>query len=196
MKLLSTVGASATLAFSIASSLFGAQQPATALPGQTFQQVQQTVRSSRLFQGMSLTEESRGYYTVSSPFDGGDAVLYVIGEGNTVSTETLQFRYPDSRISFERESGSSTSLIADIWGDGIAQDYVDSRYTDEIQGGIGPNHYYLGERYGYRRSIYNDTRTGTGIYSFTVMDIVDWEEFRRADRVCSANPNAFQCSGL
>lgn len=196
MKLLSTVGASATLAFSIASSLFGAQQPAMALPGQTFQQVQQTVRSVGLFQGMSLTEGAQGYYTVSSPFDGGDAVLYVIGEGNTVSIETLQFRYPDSRISFERESGGSAALIADIWGDRIAQDYVDSRYTDEIQGDIGPTHYYLGERYGYRRSIYNDTRTGKGIYSFSVMDIVDWEESRRADRFCSANPNAGGCSGL
>ncbi len=200
MKFSIFASVSGSLVALVFSPFLVAKSPAKALPGQTFQQAQQMVQGSRLFQGMSIFEEDSeyfpGYYTVSRSFDGGEAVLYVLGEGNTVGSETLQFRYPNSRISFDRESENGLLLIASLWGEDIAQDYANSRYTDEIQGGLGINHYYLGERYGYRRSTHTDSYSGGSIYDFTVMDFSNWEESRSGDRFCLANPNANECLGL
>lgn len=171
-----------------------------AIPGQSVSQTEQMVQRSSLFQGLGLSADPYwpGSYTVSRPYDGGDAVLYVDVENGTVVSETLQFRYPNSTISFERDSTFALGQLESLWGASVAGDFANSRYTDVIQenGFNADNHFYLGEQYGYKLITLPDSTTGKSIYSFSIMTLPQWEESRQMVRFCLNNPSHNDCSGI
>lgn len=171
-----------------------------AMPGQSVDQTAQMVRRSSLFQGMSLSSDPYwpGSYTVSRSYDGGNAVLYISAENGAVTSETLQFRYPNSTISFERDSAAASEHLGSVWGSLVAEDFANSRYTDAIRqnGFNADNHFYLGEQYGYQLITLPDSTTGKSIYSFAIMTLPEWEQTRQMVRFCLNNPSHDNCSGI
>ncbi|MEL6382633.1 MAG: hypothetical protein AAFQ89_09185 [Cyanobacteria bacterium J06626_18] len=172
---------------------------AHALPGDTFQQAENTLRSSTLFEGVPFPTEQPGlqHYSLKTPYDEGEAVLYLYLENGTVRSEVLQLRYPDTAISFEREGGLGLELVASTWGEGVAQDFAASRYTDVIEEPHrSPSYFYLGEQYGYMISTLPEHQGDSGIYTLSVMDHAAWEEARQLNQFCVTNPNHEDCLGL
>ena len=197
MKTLALV---ASLAFTQVFVFLGSKRPSLALPGQTLQQAQQTISSSDLFQGSSLVADPYwpGSYTISKSYDGGDAILYLSVENSVVASEILQFRYPRTAISFERDSQTDLSFIASVWGESVAQDFANSRYTDVIEAPnlIGPNHFYLGEQYGYQINTIPGQQGNRAIYTFSLLSHSGWQTTQDQARFCTANPNHDNCLGL
>ncbi|MGF1524176.1 MAG: hypothetical protein ACFBSF_17795 [Leptolyngbyaceae cyanobacterium] len=172
---------------------------AHALPGDTFQEAKETLRSSTLFEGVPLPVEQPGLqnYSLKTPYDGGEAVLYLYLENGTVRSEALQLRYPDTVVAFDREGGLGLDLVEATWGEGVAQDFVASRYTDVIEEPHrSPSYFYLGEQYGYMVSTLPEYRGDSGIYTLFLMDHAAWEDARELNRFCVANPNHEDCLGL
>ena len=170
-----------------------------ALPGGTFQQAEDSIRSSTLFQGVEFPDEQAGLqnYSLRRDYDGGEAVLYLYVEDSTVRSEALQFRYPNTSISFERAGGNGLELIEATWGEIVAQDFAASRYTDVIEEPYrSPSHFYLGERYGYKIEILPAHEGDRRIYTFVLMEHSFWEDARQLDRFCVTNPNHNDCLGL
>ncbi|NER00401.1 MAG: hypothetical protein F6K30_27505 [Cyanothece sp. SIO2G6] len=200
MKYLSLSGIFVSLACSFVSVLCVIQPFATAFPGQTVQQVQQMVRESNLFQSMSLSEDPLypGYYFVSGSYDGGEVNLTFFEDDDGISHEqALQVRYPDTDVSFERDSASGLDLILSVWGSEVVQDFANSRYTDEIRSPLGHDeHFYLGETYGYSRTVLQEARTGKSISTLTIMTTARWQEATAFARLCASNPNHVECAGL
>lgn len=176
------------------------QQPVHALPGQNLQQARQTFQTSELFRGTSLSADQYwpGSYWASKSYDGGEAVFSLYIENGASISETLQFRYPRSAVSFERDSEAGLDLISSVWGNTIAQDFVNSRYTDAIEeaGVSATNHFYLGEQYGYQIVVLPNRQTNRAIYSLTLFSHSEWEETRNTKRFCLANPTDDYCSGI
>ena len=83
------------------------QMPSFAVPGEAAQQSRSRIQNSTLFPGMQLPEEEEwpiniaevNTYIGSHDYNGGEAVIYVHGENGIVTSEVLQFRYPNSPIS-------------------------------------------------------------------------------------------------
>lgn len=194
MKLTSLGLTSAALLFSPVTILSINQNPSFALPGQTLQQLDQMLQNSRLFQGKSVAEAEfwAGSYFITIPYDGGTATLYFIDENGTIPSETVQFRDYNSKISFERDSDADLSLIAAIWGEGVAQDFANSSYTDVIETPLSPTHHYLGEEYGYSISFLSSPQIAT----FSVMTHEASEEAKTNQRFCLANPSHDECIGI
>ena len=185
---------------SILGSLI-AQAPSLALPGQTLREVQNMVRRSETFSGMSLEREEwlgEVSYTASTTNGNKGVVMYVYEENGTVVSETLQYRYPSFSMAFERDNQTGLRLIEAIWGRSVVEDFVDSRYTDVIEDpAFGmPDHFYLGERYGYKVGYSPEHNGNSGIYTLTLTNHDLWEEYRRIARFCLNNPNSDGCIGL
>lgn len=190
----------APLALVQALIFLGLQRPSIGLPGQTLQQAQQAISSSTLFQGASFVADPYwpSSYTISKSYDGGEAVLYLSEENGIVGSEILQFRYSRTAISFERDNQIDLSFIASVWGEDVAQDFESSRYTDVIEAPnlIGPNHFYLGEQYGYQINTIPEHQGNSAIYSFSLLSHSEWQATQDQARFCTANPNHDNCLGL
>lgn len=185
-------------------SAFGcliAQPPSQALPGQTLGEVQDMVRRSETFSGRSLEREEwlgEVSYIASTTNGNKGIVLYVYEENGIVTSETLQYRYPNFPVAFERDNQTGLRLIEAMWGRSVVEDFVNSRYTDAIlDPGFGrPDHFYLGERYGYKVSYSPEHNGNSAIYTLGVTNHSVWERWRRIARFCLNNPNHNDCSGL
>ena len=177
------------------------QVPSQALPGQTLGEVQSMVRSSETFPGMSLEYSDwlgEVSYIVSTTNDDRGIVLYVYEENNTVTSETLQYRYPSFPMAFERDNETGLRLIESMWGRSVVEDFINSRYTDAIEDpSFGrPDHFYLGERYGYKVNYSPQYNGNSGIYTLGVANHNEWEKWRQGARFYLNNPNHNDCQGF
>ena len=180
------------LLFPIASVLGGMifQFPSQALPGQTLGEVQNMVRGSETFSGMSLEYSDwlgEVSYIVSTTNDNKGIVLYVYEDNDIVISETLQYRYPSFSMAFERDNETGLRLIESMWGRSVVEDFVNSRYTDAIEDPAfrRPDHFYLGERYGYKVSYSPQHNGNSGIYTLGVANHNVWEMWRQGARLLS-----------
>ena len=159
------------------------------------------VSRSETFPGISLEREEwlgEVSYIASTTNNDRGVVLYVYEEDNIVTSETLQYRYPSFSMAFERDNETGLRLIEAMWGRSVVEDFVNSRYTDAIEDpAFGrPDHFYLGERYGYKVGYYPEHDGNSGIYTLTLTNHNLWEESRRIARFCLSNPNSEGCMGL
>lgn len=178
--------------------------PATslALPGQTLEEVQSMVRRSETFRGRSLKySEWLGNVSYSvSTTNGGNRgiVLSIYEEAGIVTSEVLQYRYPSFPMAFERDNATGLQLIEAMWGRSVVNDFVNSRYTDAIENPVfkQPDHFYFGERYGYKVSYSPEHNGNSGIYTLIVTNHNMWERSRQIARFCLNNPSNNDCQGF
>lgn len=173
-------------AIAIASLLvLSTAQLASALPGQNVSEVESATRKNALWGGKTITEDSIhwGSYAVSTPMGGGELVLYVSTDNGRVTGESLQMRGGNA-VSFSRDGGDGLNLVRKAWGDSLVEDFVQSRYTDNIKDVIfkTPIKFYQGQRYGYI------VRPGKQFQTFSVMELNDLEKARENTRYCNSTP--------
>lgn len=132
------------------------------------------------------------------PFNGGELTLSMSDENGRVRAESLQIRDPRSRVDFSRDAESGLTLIQQVWGDAVMQDFINARYTDAIEqdGWTEPFRFYLGEEYGYQVHDVFPPQVRRGIYFISIMDHDYWEEARDGVRFCSNNPDHVDCLGI
>ncbi len=190
------------LLLSIVSGLSWAalQTPSLALPGQTLEAVQNMVRTSETFPGMSLEYDgwAGDSYVVSIGSGDDGVVLYVFEENGISKSETLQYRHPNFSMAFERDNETGLRLIENLWGRSITEDFINSRYTDAIEDPTFREtyHFYLSDRYGYRVLALTDAYSMETIHSITLMSHDAWEGARQAARLCLNNPSHNDCQGF
>lgn len=187
------------LCLSVASVLLWgtSQAPSIALPGQTLEETQNMVRSSETFSGMSLeySDWMGESYGVSKGSGNKGTVLTIFETNGIVTSESLQYRYPNFSMAFERDNETGLRLIEAMWGGAVVEDFVNSRYTDAIEDPSfrQPYHFYLGDRYGYQVIYMPEHNGNSGIHTLRVTDHGMWEKSRQLARLCFNNPNHNDC---
>ena len=158
------------------------------------------VRNSETFSGMELEYSNwMGESYGVSKGSGNKGITFAVSEqDNVVVSESLQYRYPDFSVAFERDNETGLRLIENLWGQRIAEDFASSRYTDAIEDPRvrEPYHFYLSDRYGYKVFELTDAHSMETIYSITLMSHDMWEKFRQTARFCFNNPNHSDCQGF
>ena len=186
--------------FSLATQIFF--NPANALPGQSVNTVSQWVDSHPIFGSSNLKappDDPYGHpayanlYQTDQVTYAGGSILFSAdlssfqGSKSNIVNETIYLTGIRSTPEFGREDTAGNDIIRDVWGEEVLREFVNSRYTDHIEGDCGSSgasyewDFYMGERYGFiaQPSQYAPVQAD---YGFQVMDLTQWEYLRNSYR--------------
>ena len=125
------------------------------------------------------------------------------GVGDRLSSQRplsklLVIENPPPSLQFSPHSTSGLALIQQVWGNAIAEDFRQARFTDAVKlhHSTVPVRFYLGEQYGYRVDRTTPSLENTGIHHISVMPHEVWTTERNTLSFCQNNPEDGECLGV
>jgi hypothetical protein len=183
-------------------------QPSSALPGMTVPEVQAWARNSTTIKSLkSVKKLTADYPDYDSQFQTNSGRVYFsvyLDKSKKVETAGIEYR-PDcpknvtckSNMKFEKaDNGLGKSLIKQVFGEQILNDFTTSKLIDSISANYGlitTTRWYEGTNYKYTTS---HTGQNVIVQFFIFPKTVSFEEAIRNARFCAKNPRDRSCISI